>query len=639
MNKNIDLLKAEFSEYADRMGEIRRLSSPRISKRDSADGYSARLSDNFTRIGELAAINRRMLDDELYPILESDEPLDEAVAEALEELDDMLLAVTGEDEEFENLDLPVTSLITERLFRDAEANDDICLRIRRMDAQMDVCYSLMNMTERLISRTSHSSYREKGIEIGKSFIAMLDKEFFLSISDPECRKIVLTDSRFSIVFYDGDENRETNQQSIDILLQMLNIAEDEFYHKNVPGFDWKYFQYRILEAFVQNTESNNEDGFSEDQLKLICDMGEKLDALIKSDPDYFGEVQGAGFIDVAIARCRYLAGRMQFSDYMDYLISEYDTRKKDDVSLDGIYFNVLLPLEILCQIDADKINARNMDLVKTIYNGLNAYAFLVPSGGTMIAMLEYFPGLIRRFADLPGAISLDSFLLNFLAAIHPPTFVHSKMVGQISERLCCHLIDSEPELFVGILGTSNTEDVLNSREELQEFTYKSAICHDFGKIFIIDTILVYGRRLLDFEFDLIKSHPETGSELLSSHRSTSEYADIALFHHKWYDDSKGYPFDKKSADSRYKTIIDIVQCADCLDAATDTVGRSYNRGKTVEDYMEELKEGSGTRYAPWLYDLFCRPEVREDIEYLLTDGRKRNYRETYSLLRNVQETV
>ena len=77
--------------------------------------------------------------------------------------------------------------------------------------------------------------------------------------------------------------------------------------------------------------------------------------------------------------------------------------------------------------------------------------------------------------------------------------------------------------------------------------------------------------------------------------------------------------------------------ADCLDAATDTIGRSYNRGKTLSDYVKELEEGSGTRYAPWLCELFKDKDVMDNIEHLLTVGRNRNYRNTYYLLRDMHD--
>ena len=139
------------------------------------------------------------------------------------------------------------------------------------------------------------------------------------------------------------------------------------------------------------------------------------------------------------------------------------------------------------------------------------------------------------------------------------------------------------------------------------------------------------------EFDLIKTHPRTGFELMMKYPSTRRYAEVALGHHKWYDNSRGYPEEFDTAGSPVKPIIDLVLCADCLDAATDTVGRSYNRGKSLDDFLKELEEGSGTRYAPWLAALFRDSKLAEDLNYLLTEGRQQNYQKIFYLLRDMQE--
>ncbi|MEE3409241.1 MAG: hypothetical protein VZQ95_07620, partial [Erysipelotrichaceae bacterium] len=81
------------------------------------------------------------------------------------------------------------------------------------------------------------------------------------------------------------------------------------------------------------------------------------------------------------------------------------------------------------------------------------------------------------------------------------------------------------------------------------------------------------------------------------------FVDIARGHHKWYDDSAGYPEDFSLKDSPFEPLVDIVTVADCMDAATDSIGRSYNRGKTLDEYIDEVRAGSGTRYAPWLADI------------------------------------
>ena len=111
-------------------------------------------------------------------------------------------------------------------------------------------------------------------------------------------------------------------------------------------------------------------------------------------------------------------------------------------------------------------------------------------------------------------------------------------------------------------------------------------------------------------------------------------------HHRWFDGSRGYPEDFDTAKSPYKSIIDIVCVADCLDAATDAVGRSYHEGKTLEMFQEELAEGAGTRYAPYMVELFADSATNADLRYLLENGRKKTYNETYYLLKDlVQKNV
>ena len=162
-----------------------------------------------------------------------------------------------------------------------------------------------------------------------------------------------------------------------------------------------------------------------------------------------------------------------------------------------------------------------------------------------------------------------------------------------------------------------------------------ALYHDIGKLYILDVISMYGRAILDEEFRAIKTHPFIGAELAMRFASIRDYADVIKGHHVWYDSSKGYPPDFDTAQSPYKVIIDIVMAADCLDAATDTIGRSYSQGKTFDMYRKEVEEGAGTYYAPFLPELFSREECREDISYLLGQGRERMYRETYRLLKRM----
>jgi HD-GYP domain-containing protein (c-di-GMP phosphodiesterase class II) len=190
---------------------------------------------------------------------------------------------------------------------------------------------------------------------------------------------------------------------------------------------------------------------------------------------------------------------------------------------------------------------------------------------------------------------------------------------------------------VGLFGCSSEEAVRRERGRIVSFAYHAALCHDVGKLPEIDTIFMYGRKLLDLEFEVIKEHPNLGAHLLRKHLDTREYADIARGHHRWYDNSRGYPEDFDTRTSDYKPLIDLVACMDCMDAATDSVGRSYKQGKSLDDFLEELRDGEGTRYAPWLFEVMSHPKVRRDLEFLLDKGRMQVYRDTYLLLRSVNE--
>ena len=183
--------------------------------------------------------------------------------------------------------------------------------------------------------------------------------------------------------------------------------------------------------------------------------------------------------------------------------------------------------------------------------------------------------------------------------------------------------------------TKSADDVVRSREQISDFAYDGALLHDIGKIFIVETIITYWRELLESEHELIRTHTIAGASLLSRFSNTAEFAELALGHHKWYDDSDGYPEDFRLADAKYPALVSLLSVADCLDAATDSIGRTYKEGKTLDEVAEDMEADRGTRYAPYAVDLIRDPKIRKELDRLLTIGRDNNYRNTYSLLKSL----
>ncbi|MBQ9384463.1 MAG: HD domain-containing protein [Ruminiclostridium sp.] len=628
-----------YSEYIDRMAEIRRLSSPTLEEIDGADAYSTRLRQNFLKISELAALNREFLDKEFYPCIGSDEPLDDERINELTSFGELLISA----ECAESIDLPIMSLLSDRLVTDAEERSDIDSMIIQLDAQTGTFYELMNMTLRIRSYPAIADrYRELGFSVGLVFYEFLQKDRFAKIDDERVREIIITNARYSIAFYEGIcSDAKKNREQLEKLEYMLEIENDPFYRELVPHYDWLYHRFRVLQYYALASEKNNAAGFTKEQLLTIYERSRELVELWDNNLDYFEkrlngkEIREGQYVLMLLNEL--LCGKTDAASLQRELIHIYNNRDAEDYTTRGCCLNLMIPLEMILLANGYDCVEEYEYILGGIYRDLLAYAFRSPNAGSFTAFLEYYVGVMESFIETPDCISFEEMGLEIIAAFHPPTYVHSMLVGQITEYLCRCLLKKKPELFIGMRGCKNIDDVAAQAGAITEIAYHSALCHDFGKITIIDTVIVYGRKLLDMEFDLIKTHPRTGSDMLKRHPSTQAYADIALGHHRWYDNSRGYPEEFDTSKSEYKTIIDIVQCADCLDAATDTVGRSYSRSKSLRDFIGELNEGSGTRYAPWLSELFADPEICRDIEYMITSGRQQNYRNTYYLLRKMHE--
>lgn len=208
------------------------------------------------------------------------------------------------------------------------------------------------------------------------------------------------------------------------------------------------------------------------------------------------------------------------------------------------------------------------------------------------------------------------------------TLIHTIMTAKLTQAIMDPLVDQHPEWFYECLSVTTDEEVLAKKEDLALFEYNAARCHDIGKIRIGSIVNTQIRKISDDEYGLIKKHPEWSSEVLLRNKKLAPYAEIALGHHKSYDDEAGYPMTFSLKNSKYRILIDILKICDCIDAATDFFGRNYTRGKSFEKVFTEFEEVKGTRYNPDIIDfirqndtLFAQlkeitsKDAREDFYY------------------------
>lgn len=197
----------------------------------------------------------------------------------------------------------------------------------------------------------------------------------------------------------------------------------------------------------------------------------------------------------------------------------------------------------------------------------------------LVVFLLYGPLLVYR-ASLLKQNRLDrwlreSFIMQsrIVDKRDGQTFGHSQRVGELSEQVA-HLL------------RLNENDCNTIRT--------AGILHDLGKIAIPDSILLKPGKLTPEEYEIIKTHPEAGAEVLNEHPEQQGVAEIVLHHHERWD-GKGYPGgisgDAIPIGSR------IVNACDAFD--TITQARVFRPTvKTPAEAIRELRELAGSWYDP-----------------------------------------
>ena len=122
---------------------------------------------------------------------------------------------------------------------------------------------------------------------------------------------------------------------------------------------------------------------------------------------------------------------------------------------------------------------------------------------------------------------------------------------------------------------------------------QGCLLHDIGKIGVPDAVLSKPDRLTPQEFEVMKSHPVVGFDVLKGLKMLTDELVIVRSHHERYD-GKGYP-DGKGGD-KLPLIAYIVAGADALDAMTSD--RPYRRGMSIELALAEIQHGAGTHFHP-----------------------------------------
>lgn len=147
-----------------------------------------------------------------------------------------------------------------------------------------------------------------------------------------------------------------------------------------------------------------------------------------------------------------------------------------------------------------------------------------------------------------------------------------------------------------------------------ELITMAAPLHDIGKMKVPDAILSKPGKLTPEEYDIIKTHSDSGAKIIDRTMSNIEdpvyinfAREMALSHHeKW--NGEGYPQGLKGEEIPISARIMAV--ADVFDALCSE--RSYKKAFTIDEAYDILKENKGTHFEPVLVDVMLN--IRSDLE-------------------------
>ena len=152
---------------------------------------------------------------------------------------------------------------------------------------------------------------------------------------------------------------------------------------------------------------------------------------------------------------------------------------------------------------------------------------------------------------------------------------------------------------------------LGENEKTQENIYYVALLHDIGKIGIPNAIINKPGKLTAEEYEIIKTHPAIGSDILKTISSMPEISTGARSHHERFDGC-GYPDGLEGENIPW--IARIIGVADAYDAMTSN--RSYRNYLPQERVREEIVKFRGIQFDPKVADAMLRL-IDKDVNYTM----------------------
>ncbi len=151
---------------------------------------------------------------------------------------------------------------------------------------------------------------------------------------------------------------------------------------------------------------------------------------------------------------------------------------------------------------------------------------------------------------------------------------------------------------------------LGLEDKVIECIRTAAEIHDIGKINIPASILTKPGRLSDIEYDMIKTHPQLGYDMINKIDFPTPIAEIILQHHEKLDGS-GYPRGLKGKDIMLEA--KILAVADIVEAMSSY--RPYRPALGPGIAIKEIRKNRGKLYDPRIVDICIKIITKKGFKF------------------------
>ena len=634
-----------FEEYMSRSVQIRNLSMPPEYQGSDAAQFYQQFVDNYVRIKGMLQANRSMLDRKVYAQLKKIPEIDEKTADQLMEFSNELADTRTLEMVDVRLGWVIADALTpfyEKLLRENGGASYLEKYIHCLYRRQVLAYNVVQTCDRGRVTTAicqpYWDCIEDSMEKARPYLE--DISLYGTLSE-RVQNELLTMELFSATAYERLYYDETLiRKQVACYQRHIQRLSDPAFQAVIPSEDVEFDIFSGYAYLTQVQEFLYWADVPQDILKVLDEAAQYAVEYVREHPDnHRVDLQNELSSQKVIG---FYLGKSSMEDMLDFY--RRWTEARDDHSYDYMSMDAnLLPFFSvlwMCRAHPEWLDACREYLLAAQRRTFE-YIRGARDQGAYHTLQRFASYIMADYIELEGGISFRDYYETILVTTQPALYVHCYMTAQISRLILNALYQTRPELLIGTLGCETVEDVHKSIDKIHEFLYSCCIFHDIGKLFFLDTINLYNRMLFPGEFEIIKIHPVLGYEVLQRQESTKAYAEAALYHHKWYDDKGGYPNNVSYSGVENAILYQIITCADCTDAATDSVGRTYSTGKSVTDMVADMRVNAGRMFNPELVALFQQQKLVDEVDELVTNRREKIYYRVFRLAEraNMEETT